>query len=258
MDASAHKIKLFALIQKQAGVSRRKAQELISANEVEINGTPRSDPYQWVDPSDVAQLTLRGHSLSLHPPERRVYRFHKPDGMLCSHDDPHEGNTVGRVLRAEGFMGYSWAGRLDRDAEGLLLVTNDGELLNHLSHPRYEIEKIYHVWTTRFPEPPRLKAVLRGMEAGILDDGDRLKAVSARLEGKPPHLRLVLTEGKKHEIKRLCRYFDLQITRLRRVAVGTCTLGSLKPGAFDRLGETETSELRALVSRSDAPQRSAS
>ena len=118
MDSPSTETKLFLLIQRQAGVSRRKAQELISAGEVAIDDSVVTDPFLPIEPKAIQQLVLRGHPLSLQSPELRVYRYHKPKGMLSSHDDPHEGNTVGRVLRAEGFFGYSWAGRLDQDAEG--------------------------------------------------------------------------------------------------------------------------------------------
>jgi len=104
--------KLLQLIQRQAGISRRKAQELIAEGEVSIDGEVATDPFLMVDPERIRLLTLRGHPLSLFEPEERIYRYYKPRGVLCSHDDPFYGNTVGRVLRTEGFIGYTWVGRL--------------------------------------------------------------------------------------------------------------------------------------------------
>ncbi|MFC2082998.1 pseudouridine synthase [Candidatus Bipolaricaulota bacterium] len=254
MDSSKPATKLFLLLQKQAGVSRRKAQELISSGEVAIGGHTISDPFLPLDLEAIQELTLRGHPLSLQPPEHRVYRYHKPKGMLCSHDDPHEGNTVGRVLRAEGFIGYSWAGRLDQDAEGLLLVTNDGVLMNQLSHPRYEVPKTYRVWLDQFPKRVILDGMLREMEAGIDDEGDRLRVLSGKIAGNPPHVVLRLAEGKKREIKRLFAHFQLQVVRLLRLAIGPVELNGLRPGALERMTEAETETLRGFTADEPASE----
>jgi pseudouridine synthase len=199
-------------------------------------------------------LSLRGHPLSLDAPEPRVYRYHKPAGVLCSHDDPHNGNTVGRILRAEGFIGYNWAGRLDQDAEGLVLLTNDGDLIHRLTHPRYEVEKTYRVWVERLPRKPAMDQSLSGMQRGIVDRGDTLRIVSGKVEGRPPHVRLVLAEGKKHEIKRLFAHFDLSIVRLARVAIGPIELGRLAAGHVERLSEDDEERLRRATPREPAPR----
>ena len=244
MDSPKPETKLFLLLQRQAGVSRRKAQELISAGEVAINGSPVTDPFLIMKPEAIRELALRGHPLSLRSPEARVYRYHKPKGMLCSHDDPHEGNTVGRVLRAEGFIGYSWAGRLDQDAEGLLLASNDGVLLNQLSHPRYQVPKTYRVWLDQLPKRAVLDGMFREMEGGIDDDGDCLRILSGHIAGSPPHVVLRLAEGKKREIKRLFAHFQLQVVRLLRTAIGPVELKELRPGILERMTEAEAEILR--------------
>jgi 23S rRNA pseudouridine2605 synthase len=247
MDLPNAETKLLLLIQRQAGVSRRKAQELILAGEVTIDGSVVKDPFLITNPEALQALALRGHPLSLQTPELRTYRYYKPTGMLCSHDDPHEGNTVGRILRAEGFIGYSWAGRLDQDAEGLLLVTNDGILLNQLSHPRYEVSKTYRVWLDRTPKPAVLNGMLRNMERGVDDDGDRLRITSGHIAGSPPHVLLQLAEGKKREIKRLFAHFQIQVVRLLRIAIGSVVLGELRPGILERLTSAEIEILRDSV-----------
>ncbi len=238
---------MFLLIQRHAGVSRRKAQELISAGEVAIDNSPVTDPFLRIEPAAIENLALRGHPLSLQSPEFRVYLYHKPKGMLCSHDDPHEGNTVGRILRAEGFIGYSWAGRLDQDAEGLLLVTNDGVLLNQLSHPRYEVPKTYRVWLYRTPKRVALDEMLREMKDGVDDDGDRLRIISGHIAGSPPHVMLQLAEGKKREIKRLFAHFDLQVILLLRIAIGPVELGTLGSGILVRMTGADIEILRSFV-----------
>ena len=246
-------MKLFLLIQRQAGVSRRKAQELISAGEVAIDDNPVTDPFLLIEPEAIQQLVLRGHPLSLQSPELRVYRYHKPKGMLCSHDDPHEGDTVGRILRAEGFFGYSWAGRLDQDAEGLLLITNDGVLLNRLTHPRYEVPKTYRVWLDRLPKRVVLDGMLKEMRQGIDDDGDRLRIASGHIAGSPLHVILQLTEGKKREIKRLFAHFQLQVVRLLRIAIGPVELGGLRSGTLERMTDADTEILRSFTEGTSDP-----
>ena len=247
MDATKSETKLLLLIQRQAGVSRRKAQELILAGEVAIDNIPVSDPFLLVEPETAGTISLRGHPLSMKAPELRVYRYHKPKGMLCSHDDPHEGNTVGRILRSEGLIGYSWAGRLDQDAEGLLLVTNDGILLNHLSHPRYEVPKSYDVWLDRLPHRAALDDMLHEMKQGIDDDGDRLRILSGKMVGSPPHISLQLTEGRKREVKRLFAHFELAVVRLLRQSIGPVELGSLRQGTLERTTSAELEILRDYV-----------
>jgi len=247
MESPNEEKKLFLLIQRQAGVSRRKAQELVTEGEVTLDGHLIVDPFLLVDPSSIATLSLRGHPLSLARPELRVYRYHKPKGMLCSHDDPHEGNTVGRILRAEGLIGYSWAGRLDLDAEGLLLVTNDGVLLNQLSHPRYEVPKAYRIWLDRFPPRSKLEGMLREMKEGIEDDGDRLRIASGSIAGNPPHILLRLTEGRKREIKRLFAHFGLEVVRLLRIAIGPVDLTGVAIGALEKMDSAEIDALRESI-----------
>ncbi|MEA3355985.1 MAG: pseudouridine synthase [Candidatus Bipolaricaulota bacterium] len=238
-------VKLFRLLQQQAGVSRRKAQELIAAGEVEVNGAILCNPFAHIYPEMVSEFRLRGHPLSVLTPDHRIYRYNKPTGVLCTHDDPHYGRTVGRRLRAEGFIGYSWAGRLDQDAEGLILLTNDGHLVHRLTHPRYQVAKVYHVWPVCLPKRDRLKDMFSEMQRGIEDSGETLKILGGEVSRGSPRVTLTLTEGKKNEIKRLFSHFNLEVSRLRRVKIGPIDLGDLPFGAISRL---DTEEVQGLYS----------
>ena len=239
--------KLLQWVQKQAGVSRRKAQELIESGEVSVNHDVTLDPWLVLDGSDIIHLALRGHPLSPDDPEPRIYRFHKPAMMLCSHDDPFYGNTVGRVLRSEGFIGYTWIGRLDQDSEGLLLLTNAGDLVHRFTHPRYEIEKTYRVWLDRALSPAEATSIFREMRRGIDDEGDRLHIKDGKMQGRPPYAIIRLTEGKKHEIKRLFAHYDLRVVRLLRVSIGPVALDQLPPGAIERIPEEKADEIFASI-----------
>jgi len=248
-EPTSDSTKLLRWVQRQAGVSRRKAQELIEAGEVSVNHQVISDPWQPYARAEIDHLALRGHPLSPDAPEPRIYRFHKPLGMLCSHDDPHYGNTVGRVLRAEGFIGYTWIGRLDQDSEGLLLLTNEGELVHRYTHPRYEIQKTYHVWVQRMPSADECSKMFATMRRGIMDDGDRLQIAEGRLHNRKPYAIITLTEGKKHEIKRLFAHFNLKVSRLLRTSIGPVELGRLPAGAIERLPEEEADEILGSIGK---------
>lgn len=239
--------KLLQLVQGQAGVSRRKAQELIEAGEVESNGRAVRDPFISLKQETIETLRLRGHPLSLLPLKYRAYRYYKPTGQLCSHDDPHCGDTVGRVLRAEGFIGYTWAGRLDQDAEGLMLLTNDGKIVQCFTHPRYQVKKVYHFFISHFPSTQEMRRIFVEMHRGIKEGGETLRILSGEVGGRPTRAILTLAEGKKHEIKRLFGHFDFRVIRLKRVAIGPVELADLAPGEIARLKEEEMDRLYHFV-----------
>ncbi len=248
-DRAHEETKLFRFLQMQAGVSRRKALDLVLAGEVTLDGKSVSDPFLPLTRDAVRSLALRGHPLSLEPREPRVYRLHKPAGMLCSHDDPFCGDTVGRLLRAEGFLGYTWGGRLDQDAEGLLLVSNDGSVIQAFTHPSHEVRKVYRVWLAESVPERDLRRALRSMEGGIEDDGDVLRVLEGRLAARAQYVLITLAEGKKHEIKRLFAHFGFSVTRLLRVAVGPIELGDLPPGMIDRLPPPDEASVIELAGK---------
>jgi pseudouridine synthase len=243
MSEERQEVKLFRVLQSQAGVSRRKALDLVLAGEVSVDGSPVADPFLALRPDAVRRLALRGHPLSLEPRESRVYRFYKPAGMLCSHDDPHCGDTVGRFLRAEGFLGYAWVGRLDQDAEGLLILSNDGDLIQAMSHPRYEVHKVYRVWLAESPSQRDVERALRTMRQGIEDQGETLRLLEGRVETPRRTVVVTLAEGRKHEVKRLFAHFGWTVTRLLRIAVGPIELGELGPGEAARLSPPDEAQL---------------
>jgi len=248
------------IVQRQSGLSRRKSRDLIEEGEITINQVTETNPFEDYSLDEIESLYLRGHPLPTYPAKKRAYKFFKPQGMLCTHDDPHYGRTLGRTLRAEGFIGYRWAGRLDQDAEGLLLLSNDGELVHSLTHPRYEVEKQYHIWISNRLGHGEIGGIIDKFMEGVEDDGDllQIKEGGVIARGKEhTELELILTEGKKNEIKRLFDFVDLTIVRLRRLAIGPIELGDLSPKEFQRVSQKEWDDLleykeSAQVQKEDA------
>lgn len=219
--------------------SRRACEELIRQGRVTLDGTvavlgDRADPLQ-------ARIAVDGVGVNLDP-NVRYYAFHKPLGVVTTMRDPQGRPDLRSFLPAEGPRIFP-VGRLDRDSEGLLLLTNDGELANRLLHPSFEVEKEYLAEVEGRPAA-RDAAKLR---AGVdLDDG-RAVARQARVvdaRGARGALRIVLTEGRKHEVRRMLAAIDLPVIRLVRLRVGPIRLGRMAPGA---LRELTPAEVRALA-----------
>ena len=141
-------------------------------------------------------------------------------------------------------------GRLDADATGLILLTNDGELAHRLTHPSFEVPKTYVATVSNAPVPDRaIRALREGVE---LDDGRTAPARARRLA--PDRLEITIHEGRKRQVKRMCEAVGHRVLRLERIAFGPLSLGDLKPGAHRRLSEREAG---ALASAGAAPRRSA-
>jgi 23S rRNA pseudouridine2605 synthase len=171
--------------------------------------------------------------------------FHKPPGVLTTRADPHGGTTVYDVL-PDHLAGLRYVGRLDKDAEGLLLMTNEGEAAHRLQHPSSEVEREYRVEVAGRLGQPDVRRLLQGVE---LEDGPararRARIVEAgRVRST---LDVVLTEGRKREVRRMMSAVGHPVLRLRRTRFGSVRLGDLQPGEFRELDEEEIEGLRACV-----------
>lgn len=216
--------------------SRRKCEELIAEGRVRVDGVLAREPGTTLDPA-AQRVEVDGREI--RPARFRYLLYHKPRGVLSALSDPSGRGTLGDVLPPELGRVYH-VGRLDQDSEGVLLLTNDGDFALRLTHPRYEVEKTYQVWCDGDPAPADLKR----MEQGIEDAGERLRARAVEKIG-PGHYQVVLTEGKKREIRRLFAACGCPVTRLLRTAVGPVKLGALSTGRFRDLTEAELASLRA-------------
>jgi 23S rRNA pseudouridine2605 synthase len=219
--------------------SRRACEQLIVDGRVTLNGTVAT----LGDRIDAAIDHLEVDAVTVNlDPNVRYYALHKPVGVITTMDDPQGRADIRGFLPAEGPRVFP-VGRLDRDTEGLLLLTNDGELANRLTHPRYGIEKEYLAEVEGSPSSRHVGRLRRGVE---LEDG-LARAASARVvaaSGDRGALRIVMTEGRKREVRRLLAAVGLPVTRLVRLRVGPVTLGRLPPGA---LRELSPDEVRALA-----------
>jgi 23S rRNA pseudouridine2605 synthase len=221
--------------------SRRACEELIVEGRVTLNGAPatlgdRADPVE-------DEVRVDGLEVNLDP-NVRYYALHKPPGVVTTMRDP-QGRPDIRDFLPEGPRVFP-VGRLDRDTEGLLLLTNDGDLANALTHPRFGVEKEYLAEVEGVPTPKHIGQLRRGVG---LEDGDAL-AKSARVAGRSGDrgaVRLVMTEGRKREVRRLLAAVGLPVTRLVRVRVGPIRLGGLPPGERRELTHDEVVALRRVV-----------
>jgi pseudouridine synthase len=223
--------------------SRRACEQLIVDARVTVNGTVATLGDR-VDP-EVDAVAVDGVTVNLDP-NVRYYALHKPPGVVTTMNDP-QGRPDIRSFLPEGGPRVFPVGRLDRDSEGLLLLTNDGELGNRLLHPRYEVEKEYLAEVEGAPSDRQVARIRRGVE---LEDGlAKPKAVRVvAASGPRGALRLTMTEGRKREVRRLLAEVGLPVVRLVRLRIGPVKLGDLPPG---ELRELTPEEIRSLAQVTD-------
>lgn len=218
-----------------AGVaSRRQAEEMITAGRVEVNGKVVTELGTRVGPTD--RISVDGTLISRVPRHTYVL-LNKPVGVLSTTVDERGRRTVVDLVGA-GERVYP-VGRLDLDSEGLLLLTNDGELTFRLLHPRHEIPKEYLVWVRPSPTPEQLRQLRDGVE---IEGGKTLPAQVSRRPGGA--LSITLREGRKRQIRLMAAAVGLQVDRLVRVREGPLELGNLPPGAWRELRPSEVAALR--------------
>ncbi len=226
----------------QAGYgSRRQCEALIAAGRVRVNGQvailgTKADPKR-------DRITVDGTPLPSS--EKLTYiLLYKPRGVLSTTVTRDRRPTVRDLVPLPSHL-YP-VGRLDLDSEGLLLLTNDGDLANCLTHPRYQHEKEYRVLVARQPDEKQLEAWRKGI---VLEDGYRTQPAKVHLEskfGKGAWLRVILNEGRKRQIREMGRLTGLPVVRIIRVRMASLSLGNLKPGQWRELSESEVKALKRL------------
>ncbi|HEU4738808.1 MAG TPA: pseudouridine synthase [Solirubrobacterales bacterium] len=215
--------------------SRRKAEEIVAKGLVTVGGEVVTDPARDVATGD--DVRVNGQPVASEA--REVWAVNKPAGVVSTAREPGSRTAVVELVETEARL-YP-VGRLDADTTGLLLLTNDGELANRLTHPRYEIPKTYRV-RLRAPIADRdLERLRKGVE---LEDGPTGPAEVRRLAER--EVEIVLREGRNRQVRRMVEEVGNRVTGLRRVRFGPLALGRLKEGGARRLSDTEVAQLRAL------------
>ena len=214
--------------------SRRAAEELIRSGHVTVAGEAVTDPARDVD--ETSGVAVDGEPVSPEPLE--VHVLHKPAGVVSTARDTHGRPTVTALVPSERRL-YP-VGRLDADTTGLILLTNDGDLANRLTHPRYGVPRTYRARVENAPVP---EATLRQLRDGIeLEDGPTAPASVRQIEHGL--LEVTIGEGRKRQVRRMCAAVGHPVVELQRIAFGPLRLGDLAAGDHRQLTAAEIERLR--------------
>ncbi len=227
-----------------AAQSRRKAEELIEAGRVRVNGEVAAKLATQVVPG-IDAVELDGHAVEL-PAGHAYLMLHKPAGYVTSAHDPHASRTVFELVDRAAHPGLAYVGRLDADTTGLLLFTDDGALVHALTHPKHHVDKVYEARVQGVLDEAALDMLRRGVmledgmtapaEARVLSRGRRAAVVELRIH-----------EGRKRQVKRMLAAVGHPVETLHRSAFGPLSLGALAPGACRELSAAELAALRACA-----------
>ncbi|MCD5408151.1 rRNA pseudouridine synthase [Candidatus Bipolaricaulota bacterium] len=230
-------MRLNKFLQAAGVASRRKADELIKAGRVKVNDRPATEPWREVDPAR-DRVVVDDRPVSLLP-DKHYLKLYKPRGVTSTLADPHAERTLAEFV-PPGRRLFP-VGRLDRDSEGLVLLTDDGELAYFLTHPRFGVVKRYRVELDRPLRREELARLRRGIQ---LEDGPFSPKV---LKVERREVELELAEGRKREIRRGFSALGYRVVRLVRLSIGPLELGELRPGQVVPLSREELRALRKLI-----------
>lgn len=240
MPDKSESLRLNQALSKTGYCSRRKADELIAAGRVSVNGEVTKEFWQPIDPAR-DRLSVDGKPLSI---KRYLYiALHKPAGVLTTTKDDHGRGHVLELLPAE-LRHLRPVGRLDMYSEGLLILTNDGDLTQQLTHPVHHMPKLYHAKVHGFITDHVLKQLSSGV---LLEDGPTQPAKVKLLNRNKSYseLEITLREGRNRQVRRMCEQVGYPVSRLVRVAVGALQLGQMPPGTWRYLNDAEVKLLKS-------------
>ena len=235
-------IRLQTFLARADVASRRKAEAIIASGRVKVNGSVVLQKGYGVDP-DRDRITFDGKMLSFS--EKEYYILNKPKGYISTVRDPYAQRIVIDLITKKRSRLYP-VGRLDKNTTGILLMTNDGRLAHRLTHPSFEIKKIY---TVKAKGSIRDDALLR-LEKGVMLDGALTAPCSVRhidRSGKTTELDIEIHEGKKRQIRRMFEAIGHPVLSLKRIAFAGMKLGSLKEGSFRKLTGSEVAKLKRIL-----------
>lgn len=243
-DSTPETIRIAKFLAAAGIASRRRCEDLVTAGEITVNGEVISEPGTKVNPvSD----TVIWQGEVVEEKRKQYILLNKPRGYTCSASDAHAKKLVTELFPEKSDRLFS-VGRLDRESEGLLICTNDGDFAQIISHPSHEIPKRYRVWVQGSVYPGQM----RRLENGIKDKGDILKALNVRQikrQDFQSELEFVIAEGKNREIRRMCRNCGWRVIRLQRIQIGPVKLGPLKKGLWRSMTLEERQRLLELAGK---------
>jgi len=244
-------IRLQKVIADAGVASRRKAEELITAGRVMVNGQVIRELGTRVDP-EKDHVKVDGRHLKPAPPQTFIM-LNKPKGVISTLNDPEGRPTIKHLLHGVSLRIFP-VGRLDFDTEGLMLLTNDGEIAQALLHPRYHVPKTYSVKVKGVLSDEQIGQLERGVS---LDDGMTAPAMVKKMHKTEANswIEITIHEGRKHQVKRMLEVVGHPVLKLERVRFGPLSLGDLPPGQFRFLTDREANAIRAAVKRRTAGDR---
>ncbi len=241
------KIRIQKIIADSGVCSRRKAEELIMANRVKVNGHPAIIG-QKLDPQRDL-ITVDGERVEVEKKKQHVYlMMNKPRGYLTSMTDDRGRRCVTELLPPDLPVRVYPIGRLDLNSEGLLLFTSDGDFANDLMHPSRQVTKTYRV-TVR---PDITDEQAAKISAGVYIDGRITAPANVLIKTKEPNrvvAEITIHEGRNRQIRKMCEAVGLEVARLKRISIGPIRLGMLKPGTTRELTKEELKAIRMAISR---------
>lgn len=231
-------------VMARAGVaSRRHCEKMIAGGKVKVDGKVVTAPGTRVDPARQT-IEVAGKEISLKPPGCYLLLY-KPAGFVTTLHDPQGRKKVTDLLHGVSTRVYP-AGRLDYDTEGLLLLTNDGELAHALTHPRYHVPKTYLAFVKGVPGPVAISRIREGL---ILEDGPTApaKVVLKGRKGDHALLEITIHEGRNRQVRRMCEHIGHPVLTLKRTRIGPLGLKGLKPGQYRFLTPDEIRKIKEMV-----------
>ncbi len=247
------RLRLQKLLSAAGVASRRVAETLIAQGRVSVNGHTITEPGSKADP-ERDEIRVDGRRVRIAE-ARRYYLLNKPRGYVCTRSDPQKRPTIIELLGERGIQGYLYpVGRLDFDSEGLILVTNDGDLAARLTHPRHGVEREYEAHVRGVPDERALERLRRG----VMLEGRRTAPAGARLVapvkgGAEAVIAITLREGRNRQVRNMCELIGHAVVRLRRVRVGPIGDRGLRPGEVRALTAREILALKQAGQRQAPP-----
>ena len=236
-------IRIQKFIANNSSLSRRSVEKLIKEEKILVNGT-KAILGQKIDDGK-NEIEVDGIPVNFNNQEITII-FNKPKGIIVTKKDPQKRQTIYEILPTK-YRDLNHIGRLDKNSEGLLLLTSNGELCYRLSHPSYEIEKEYIVDITGVPSKQAIGNVLAGITTDNIFIKPKLIKINNQISQNNCQLKIILTEGKKREIRKLIKYLGFEVIRLNRIRIANIHLNDLRGSSERILQKDELQILKKMV-----------